>query len=168
MKTEKIARLLPEIFQATVGTSGPLDGFLAAQEQLHEPSETAINQFSEQLNPRLSDPAFVYMLAYWMDLDYLFDGPPEAPHFAAGVGRMRELIATAARNGRERGTEKTLIRFLETATGCKGFRVETDLGGTYHIRISAPKEARTFETLVRRVIAGEKPAFATFDLQIDD
>ena len=106
MKTEKIARLLPEMFQATVGSSGPLDAYLAAQEQLHEPCESAISQFPEHLSPRTAAPAFVYMLAYWTDLDYLLDGSLQAPHFAAGVGRLRELIASAARNGRERGTER--------------------------------------------------------------
>jgi len=165
MKREKIARLLPEIFQATVGTSGPLDAFLAVQEQLHEPCESAIRRFPEHLDPRTAAAPFVYMLAYWTDLDCLLDGPPHAPHFAGGVGRLRELIASAARNGRERGTEETLIRFLETATGCTGFKVETDAGGTFHFRISAPKEAHTFRSLVKRIIEAEKPAFATCQLR---
>lgn len=165
MKTENIARLLPEMFQATVGTSGPLDAYLAAQEQLHEPCESAISQFPEHLNPRTAAPAFVYMLAYWTDLDYLLDGSLQAPHFAAGVGRLRELIASAARNGRERGTERALIRFLETATGGTGFKIDVDPEDRFHFRISAPEQTRAFASLVTRIIEAEKPAFATYELR---
>ncbi|HEX7079410.1 MAG TPA: hypothetical protein VF329_00145 [Gammaproteobacteria bacterium] len=164
MKAEKIARLLPEIFQATVGASGPLDGFLAAQERLHAPCESAIDGFADQLDPRLAAPAFVYLLAHWMDLDYLLDGPSHAPRFAAGVGRLRELIATAAKNARERGTERTLVRLLETATGCNGFTIETDSGSIFHFKVHAPKEARAFSGLISRIVAAEKPAFAVCEL----
>lgn len=168
MKTEKIARLLPEIFQATVGASSPLDGFLAAQEQLQAPCESAISGFPEHLDPRTAAPPFVYMLARWMDLDHLLDGPSDAPRFAAGVGRLRELVASAAQNGRERGTERALVRFLETATGCGGFTVATDGAGTFHFQVSAPEEARPLKTLVERIIRAEKPAFATFELRFED
>lgn len=165
MKAEQTARLLPEIFQATVGTSGPLDAFLAAQERLHEPCESAIGGFSEQLKPRTATAPFVYMLAYWTDLDYLLDGPSHAPWFAAGAGRLRELIASAARSGRERGTERALVRILETATGCAGFAIETEAAGTFHFTINAPKEARALRSTVERIVAAEKPAFATCELR---
>lgn len=165
MKTDKIARLLPEIFQATVGTEGLLDGFLAAQERLHEPCEMAIGQFPKHLDPHTAAPPFVYMLAVWMDLDYLLDGPPEAPRFVAGVGRLRELIANASRNGSTRGTEQALLRFLETATGCRGFAVATEGEGMFHFSVLAPTEARSFKNLVERIIEAEKPAFATCDLR---
>jgi phage tail-like protein len=167
MNKEKIARLLPEVFQATVGTNGPLDAFLSAQEHLHEPCESAIGRFPEHLDPRTAAAPFVYMLAYWTDLDYLLDGSPQSPHFAGGVGRLRELVAAAARNGRQRGTEETLIRLLETATGCRGFTVEANAGGTFHFTLSAPREARTFGSLVRRITEAEKPAFTTCELQFD-
>lgn len=165
MKADKMARLLPEIFQATTGVEGPLDAFLAAQEQLHEQCETAIARFPEQLDPRTATPPFVYLLACWADLECLLDGPPHAPRFAAGVGRLRELVATAARNGRERGTERTLIRLLETATGCAGFAVEQDRDTPFHFRMTAPKEARAYARLVKRLLEAEKPAFATCELR---
>jgi phage tail-like protein len=165
MKAEKIARLLPEIFQATAGTSGPLDGFLAAQERLHAPCESAIGGFADQLDPRRAAPPFVYLLAHWMDLDCLLDGPAHAPRFAAGVGRLRELIASAARNARERGTERTLIRLLETATGCTGFKIETDSDSIFRFTVHAPQEARAFSGLVSRIVAAEKPAFAVCELR---
>jgi len=167
MKAEKIARLLPEIFQATVGRGGPLDGFLAAQEALHEPAQAAIAGFAEYLDPRTAPPRFVYMLARWTDLDYLLEGPPAAPYFPGGVGRLRELVAAAARNGRERGTERALIRMLETATGCGGYRIEMDDARPFHFRLVAPYEARTFERLIRRIAAAEKPAFATCEVRFE-
>jgi len=165
MKANKIARLLPEIFQATAGAQGPLDAFLAAQEKLHAPCESAIDRFPEQLSPRTAAPPFVYMLAYWTDLDYLLDGTPRTPHFAAGIGRLRELVATAAWNARERGTERAMIRVLETATGCPGFEVDVDAEHTFHFRVTAPPQARAFQDLVKRIVDAEKPAFATCDLE---
>ena len=167
MDAARIARLLPEIYQATTGRSGPLDAFLAAQEQLHEPCETAIDNFASQLDPRRADSRFVFMLAHWLDVDYLLEGSKDKPYFAAGVGRLRELIATTARNGRARGTSETLVKMLETATGCSGFRVETAEDGTFHMRVTAPATARNFEKLVRKIITGEKPAFATYELHVE-
>jgi len=167
MKAAKIARLLPEIFQATVGRGGPLDAFLAAQETLHEPAEAAIARFAEHLDPRTAPPAFVFMLARWTDLDYLLEGSPAAPYFPGGVGRLRELVAAVARNGRERGTERALIRMLETATGCRGFRIESDAAAPFHFLLVAPPEAHTFKRLVRRIVDAEKPAFATCEVRFD-
>lgn len=168
MRQDKIARLLPEIFQATVGQQGPLDAFLAAQERLHEPCEAAIGTFADHLDPRTAAPPFVYMLARWVDLDYLLDGPARTPHFTGGVGRLRALIATVARNGRERGTGATLIRLLESATGVSGFRIEPDTAIPFHFTLFAPPEAVPFMSLVKRLLEAEKPAFATCELQFTE
>jgi hypothetical protein len=168
MQQEKMARLLPEIFQATAGQQGPLDAFLAAQVRLHEPCEAAIGSFADHLDPRTAAPAFVYMLARWVDLDYLVDGPAHTPHFAGGVGRLRALIATVARNGRERGTGTTLIRLLETATGISGFRIEPDAAIPFHFTLFAPRDAVPFKGLVKRLLEAEKPAFATCELRFPE
>lgn len=168
MQQDKMARLLPEIFQATAGQQGPLDAFLAAQERLHEPCEAAITSFAVHLDPRTAAPPFVYMLARWVDLDYLVDGPAHTPHFAGGVGRLRALIATVAKNGRERGTGATLIRLLETATGVSGFRIEPDPTIPFHFTLHAPREALPFKGFVKRLLEAEKPAFATCELRFPD
>lgn len=168
MKAERIARLLPEVFQATVGNQGPLDGFLAAMQELQDPGEAAISRFPDEINPRTASPQFVYMLAYWTDLDYLLRGPAGAPQFVGGVGRLRELIAAVARNNRERGTAQTLLRTLETATGCAGFRLETSAATPFHFELLVPREARPFEEIVLRIVAAEKPAFATCDVRFED
>jgi phage tail-like protein len=168
MKAERIANLLPEVFRATVGTQGPLDGFLSALQQLQDPCEGAIGRLPDEINPRTATPPFVYLLAHWTDLDYLLSGPVNAPQFAGGVGRLRELVATVARNNRERGTAQSLIRMLETATGCAGFRIETPPGTPFHFDLLAPREARTFEELVLRLVAAEKPAFATCRVKFED
>lgn len=165
MKAEMIARLLPDIFQAVAGSQGPLDGFLAAQEALHEPSERAISGFAERLDPRTAPPSFVYMLAHWMGLSYLLDGSEGAPRFAGGVGRLRELIATTAANGKARGSMTGIVRMLETASGQRGFSIESDPEQAYHVHIRAPAGSAALRSVIERIIEAEKPAFATYELQ---
>jgi hypothetical protein len=167
VKAERIAKLLPEVFQATVGAKSPLDGFLAALQHLQDPSEAAIGRFPEEISPRTASPPFVYLLTYWTDLDHLLRGPAGAPQFAGGVGRLRELVATATRNNRERGTAQTLVRMLETATGCAGFRVQTTEAMPFQFELLAPHEARPFEELVLRLVAAEKPAFTICHVRFD-
>lgn len=164
MKAEQIKRLLPDIYQAVAGTAGPLDGFLAAQEHLHAPSEAAIETFSDKLDPRKAPPKFVYLLAHWMDLGYLLDGPAKSPHFLGGVGRLRELILFAAALGKRRGSAEAIVRILETATGFEGFEIIADPARAYHVTIVAPAGADSFRSVITRIIEAEKPAFTTYEL----
>jgi phage tail-like protein len=163
MKAERIAELFPEIYRVTVGTRGPLDGFLAAQEALHAPVERVLDRFAEQFDPRLADERFLRMLVHWVDLDYLLDGRGETSRFPGGSGRLRELVAAAAVFIRGRGTAETLVRLLETATGSTGFSVH-DGERPFHVRVVQPPLADDLRLLVRRILEREMPAFVTYDL----
>jgi hypothetical protein len=93
---------------------------------------------------------------------------------SSGDGRLRNVVATALTLSQWRGTTTGLRRFLETATGQGGFRIEdhvTDDNGTlraFHIRIHAPAAAAGHEALIRRIARQEKPAYATYELVFDD
>ena len=150
-------------------------------ETLHAPSELALEELNVTLNPYRTPDKFVPMLARWLDLDWVFDGgghgkPPNtisSELISSGLGRVRELIGMAATLSQWRGTGKGLIRFLETATGVHGFTIQEqvlDPDGVpkpFHLSIRAPWEARDFKALVIRIIEAEKPAYVTYDLEIE-
>ena len=89
---------------------------------------------------------------------------------SSGLGRLRELIAWAAYLSQRRGTRQGLLKFLEVATGIPGFAVDEDVKGAdgrtipFHLRVRAPKAARTHRSLVERIITLEKPAYVTYEL----
>jgi hypothetical protein len=84
---------------------------------------------------------------------------------------LRELVAAAAYLSKWRGTSKGLHHFLETATGASGFTIDEhvrDKDGRerpYHIKVLAPAETAPYESLLRRIIALEKPAYVTYELE---
>ncbi|MEO8286259.1 MAG: hypothetical protein ABI670_07455 [Chloroflexota bacterium] len=180
MKQEEIKHLLPEVFQRTVRPGNPLAGLLAVMEDLHEPSEDVLGRLATFFNPYQAPDAFVPYLAGWVDLDmFLREVPEGTPSgaqstFPTGTGRLRELVAAAAYLSRWRGTARGLLLFLETATGVEGFAVDEqvlDKSGRaipYHIRVHAPAVVKQHETLIRRIVQLEKPAYVTFEVQFDE
>src|SRR5262249_49938521 len=97
-------------------------------------------------------------------------GAARVPEFPTGDGRLRELVASAAYLSRWRGTRKGLLRFLEVATGLKGFDVDENVAGPdgrvrpLHVRVLAPHAAEPYQALIRRIVDLEKPAYVTYDL----
>ena len=97
-----------------------------------------------------------------------------AVRYPAGTGRLREVIAAAAYLSKWRGTAQGLLRFLETATGIDGFRIEEqvlDANGEhrpFHIRVRSPASAQAYRPLIERIVEMEKPAYVTYELQFDD
>lgn len=173
MKQEEIRGLLPEVFTRTLRPGGPLNALLAVMEAMHSPSEDVLRHLQTYFNPYLTPDGFVPYLAGWVDLDLLLgpQTPDSLPTLSTGVGRLRELVAAAAYLSRWRGTAKGLLLFLETATGSTGFSVDEhvlDEQGTvrpYHIKVQAPGETAPHEALIRRIIAMEKPAYVTYELE---
>jgi phage tail-like protein len=170
--------LLPEIFRRTVHAGGPLEALLRTMEDFHAPVIEILARFDATLDPYRTPAPFVAYLARWLDLERLFDDPAddyEVPEdgrnpVSSGLGRLRELVASAAYLSQWRGTWKGLGRFLEVATGVSGFTLEESVSGKdgealpFHIRIGVPRKARAHRTLIERIINLEKPAYVTFEL----
>jgi phage tail-like protein len=178
MKQNVIERLLPFVFQRTVSPGSPIAAVLAVMEALHEPSEAALQRLDSTLDPRRAPDAFVPFLARWVDLEPLFGWPAqehsiehEREPITTGLGRLRELVATAAQLSRWRGTAKGLLLFLETATGVEGFQIEEQVPGPdglpqpYHIRVRAPAATAEHRVLLERIIELEKPVHVTSEVE---
>lgn len=178
MKQNEIKQLLPEVFQRTVRSGGPLHTLLAVMEDLHAPSEHVLDELEKYFDPYRTPDRFVPYLARWVDVDRLL---PEsagedagAPHFPSGLGRLRELVAAAAFLSKWRGTRRGLLAFLETATGIEEFQIRENVaaaGGEplpYHLDIQAPPEAASYRELIEQVVEMEKPAYVTYELRFED
>jgi len=180
MKRREIERLLPEVFQRTLRVGEPLAAIVELMESLHAPDEELLNTVDTCFNAYQAPDRFVPFLAKWVDLDRFFQPlPPGVPPedwpsqlFPTGLGRLRELIVAATFLSQWRGTAHGLSSFLETATGVKGFEIDQDVFGAdglprpFHVRVCVPKEAERHRALVERIIAQEKPAYVTHELQI--
>lgn len=178
MKRAAIELLLPEIFRRTIRPEAPLGAILDVMEDLQAPAEDVLDRIDAILDPMRTDDAFVPYLAGWLDLERLFDDPTDdyaagdarRQPVSTGLGRLRELIGSAAYLSQWRGTARGLQRFLEVATGERGFEIEErvlDAKGRpipFHIRIRAPRTVRQHRSLLDRIIRLEKPAYVTYDL----
>ena len=179
MKRTEIEQLLPGIFQRTIQPGNPLDALLAVMEGQHAPDETILTTLDGYFDPYRCPDHFVAYLSGWVDMDRFVTDAPLAtsetvPPFPSGTGRLRDLIATSSYLARWRGTNKGLLRFLETATGLAGFSIEErvfdeqDKLRPFHIRVRAPQEAARCTALIQKIIESEKPAYVTYELQVGD
>jgi phage tail-like protein len=176
MKRAEIERLLPSIVQRAVWPDSPLAGILDAMEALHAPSEAKLARLDAAFDPRRTEDDFVPLLARWVDLDRLFHeaetaapGPRPLGTISTGLGRLRELVASAAYLSKWRGTAKGLHRFLQTATGEREFEIKENVDSTgrpkpFHIAVTAPASLTPHRTLLERIIESEKPAYVTYEL----
>ena len=179
MKHSEIATLLPEIYQRAVADGSPLYAVLEVMESLHRPSEEILENLETWFDPYQTPDRFVTFLAHWVDLDRFFpemgdagqaSGAHPAP-VSSGLGRLRELIFAAAFLSQWRGTSLGLKRFLETATGVRGFELDEQVKGAdgvvrpYHLCVRVPHAAEPYIGLVRRIVEQEKPAYVTHDIE---
>jgi len=166
MRAEEIARLLPEVIQRTLKSrDSPLPGILNAMGGLLTPSEKILEDLDRYFDPLRTEDRFVPLLARWVDMVALLeDGGGESgrgDRFLSGRGRLRELVAGAARLARLRGTTEGLRLFLEIATGFRGFEIIERASLPFHMKIRVPAGAEKYRSLVERIIAREKPAYVT-------
>ena len=177
MKRADIERLLPGVFQRTLHPGNPLVALLEVMEALQQPAEAALARLDATLDPRRSSDEFVPFLARWLDLERLFEEPPvgkvgpaSSRPISTGLGRLREVIASAAYLAQWRGTARGLRRFLETATGSHGFEIHEQVTGPdgapkpFHILVRAPEATARHRSLLERIIESEKPAHVTYEL----
>lgn len=164
MRSSEIERLLPGVFQRTLGRGGtPLSASLEVMSALHAPSEAVLGNLDASFDPRRTPERFVPLLARWMDLEVVLSAEP---------GRLRELTASAFELSQWRGTARGLVRFLEIATGATGFQVEERVLGEdgrprpFHVRIFMPAQVADRRAFLERIIEREKPAHVTFELAV--
>ena len=178
MKLNQIEKLLPVVYQRCINLGTPIYALLDTMEGLHAPSEKVLEEIDSYFNPNTAPEPFVQYLAGWVDLDrYLGEELSEEANisqtFTVSIepGRLRALIALAARLSQWRGTAKGLKLFLETATGASGFSLEEKvnldegLPQVFHFRVVAPQAAARYRDLIENIINGEKPAYATYELE---
>ena len=182
MKHEEIKHLLPGVFQRALREGNPLAAILDVMETLHAPAEQTLAALESNFDPRRAPDRFVPFLARWLDVDRFF----ESSHQAAwrqrgasqtppkGVGRVRELVASAAYLSQWRGTSKGLLLLLETTTGVRGFeideRVAEGMGPPkpFHFALRGPAEAVPFRALIEKIIESEKPAYVTYRIELGE
>jgi hypothetical protein len=76
MKQTEIKRLLPSIVGRTVRKGTPAWALLEVMEELHAPSEAALEKLDSIFNPHRTPDPFVTMLARWVNLERLFEEDP--------------------------------------------------------------------------------------------
>ena len=176
MRPDRIARFLPEIYRATLGTKhGVLDGLLETMDALHGPSEQVLGELDGYIDPARTPDRFLPMLASWLDLAPYLDWTGGRrnfgePRFTPGMDKLRLLVTRAADLNARRGTRAELEEFLSIATGTTEFAVEEnppDLQGMprpFHLRVHAPDSAKRYDDLIARIVEGERPAYVTFEI----
>ena len=173
MKQQRILRYLPENYQlAATDERGVMRATLAVMEGMLDPVDELIRALDSYFDPYRAKDAFVLLQATWLGLDRYFDWSGGSPgvgeaRYPAGIDRLRMLIAEFPELVRSRGTHQSLIRFLEVATGLSGFAVEdgNQTGGAFHIVVHVPANAAQLDDLISRIVAGERPAHATWEIQ---
>jgi phage tail-like protein len=174
MKQSEIAQLFPAVFQRTLHAGNPLTALLEIMETLQAADEAVLARVDAIFDPRRTFDRFVPYLAYWVDLTRLFDNPGSDDPFAggtiaSGLGRLRELIASAAYLSQWRGTKKGLLLFLQTATGLTDFEIMENVDFAekprqFHLGVRGPREAAPYRELIERIVELEKPAYVTYEL----
>jgi phage tail-like protein len=173
MQQERMLRYLPENYQlAAADGRGVMRAMLAVMEGMHAPVDRVLRSLDSYFDPNRAPDAFVLMQATWLGLDRYFDWSGGSPglgeaRYPAGIERLRLLIAEFPVLVRSRGTHQSLTRFLEVATGIPGFVVEDGMqtGGAFHIVVHVPAIAAQLDDLIRRIVAGERPAHATWEIR---
>lgn len=175
MQRAAIERLLPGVIQQTSLPTSALYALLEAMEDLHAPSEDALDHLEAYFNPYLAPDEFLPYLTRWVDLDWLLgDAPPASPvaattEFPGGPDGLRDLIAYGAYLAHWRGTETGLLLLLRLATGKQGFAVApaVDEAGNalpFRVALTAPDGSSRYRELVERIIHREKPAHIEVDI----
>ena len=171
MDRQRILRYLPENYQlAAVDERSVMGAVLAIMEAMHAPVDRVLRSIDSYFDPFRAPDPFVLMQASWLGLDRYFDWSGGIPgvgeaRYPAGTDQLRLLIAEFPLLVRSRGTNASLTRFLQVATGVPGFVVrDGDLPDeAFHIIVDVPSEAAPLRDLVERIVAGERPAHATWE-----
>jgi len=174
MQQSSIEVLLPEVVRRTCGRGTPLDALLEVMEAMHAAPCEHLDRLELIFDPMTTPERFLPMLAAWVGLAHLVPsgsaGRREPPPAMLETGRIRALIARASDLAKSRGTAAGLVRFLEIATGVRGFEIREVFGAGYpdarpfHFEVLVPATAVQYHALITLVVEHEKPAYSTAGL----
>lgn len=173
MERRRILRYLPENYQlAAVDEHGVLSACIAVMEAMHGPVDRILRSLDRYFDPYQAPEPFVLLQASWLGLDRYFEwtgisvGRGDAS-FPTGTDQLRLLIAEFPSLVQTRGTREALTRFLEVATGIRGFEIVdgVDPEKSFHFVVRAPEAARPLASFVEKIVAEERPAHATYEIQ---
>jgi phage tail-like protein len=157
---------LPEVFRVAIDSSPPLAALVAAADGMQSPVTAILDTLDRIVDPARTPEQLIAYLSSWVDLDWLT--VPDAqivsrPALAGGSAPLRDLILESADLAARRGTPAGLVRFLELATGVRGYRVE-DVPGQFHVLVHLPAAAVPQEATVERIVQALKPAHVTAEV----
>ncbi len=160
--------VLPEVFQVATRTSPALAALLVAADDMQRPIRDLLDSVDLVIDPFRAPPALVPYLSTWVDLDWLTLAGTDAsapPGDGIPLHRQRDLIAISAELSARRGTAAGIATFLRIATGIDGWAIRS-APDDYRLIVVAPHEAESQIDMVRRIVAGIKPAHLTHDVQL--
>lgn len=166
MRSQSIERLLPTAYQRVGAPGSVLNALVEVMAGLHAPSEALLADFAEHFRPYAARADLLPFLACWVGLDHLL-GPPRPGGARVPLvpdDRLRDLIASAASLAKVRGTPDGLRRFLETATGVRGFEITMPADRPFHFVVTVPAAAERHRGVIGFLVEQEKPAAATYQV----
>jgi len=176
MKAERIARLLPAVYQQAmpVGPDAETDSVLAAalsvMEAMHLSTEGFLLDHTRFIDPLRAEPRFLTALAGWVGLAPYIEGVAGPP---LAIADLRELTRRAAALARSRGTAEAILAICELVTGLDGFSIEETITGEdgrripFHFRLRAPAAAEARREALEKILRLEKPSYVTADILFD-
>ena len=135
-----------------------LGNFLLVLEGILTPIEQTVDNFDLYLDPDTVPTYFLSQLAGWlgMTLDEKWPG-----------AKQRALVGEAAELYRRRGTRWSLSRHLEIyAEATPQISEPEDRPHHFHVLLRVPTDQAVDRTTVERIIEANKPAHATYSLEI--
>lgn len=160
--------VLPEVFQVATRTSPALAALLVAADDMQRPIRDLLDSVDLVIDPFRAPQALVPYMSTWVDLDWLTLADTDAsapPGDGIPLHRQRDLIAISAELSARRGTAGGIATFLRIATGTDGWAIRS-APDDFRLIVVAPNEAKSQLDVVRRIVAGIKPAHLTHDVQL--
>ncbi len=135
-----------------------LGQFLLAFEGILLPVEQTVDNFDLFLQPSTTPTSFLDQLAAWLGMTLDEKWPED---------KRRAVVAEAADLFRRRGTLRGLSRHLEIYTDTEPEISEPeDHPHHFHVLLTPPRGANLHRATVERIIQANKPAHATYSLEI--
>ncbi len=132
--------------------------FLLAFEGILLPIEQTVDNFDLYLQPCTTPAHFLDHLAGWLGMTLDEKWPED---------KRRAVVAEAADLFRRRGTRRGLSRHLEIYTGVTPDISEpADKPHHFHVLLTPPRGVNLNRPTVERIIQANKPAHATYSLEI--